>query len=133
MHTAPFPPVTHFSVYSSTSVGVFGGIISRTNHDEILCLDCLKTDYFHGPAYPTHLYFNPNREAKDVLVDVGGQPSDLYDTVSKRRVAVGARGRTRVRLAADSAAVLVRIPAGASLKRFNGKLHANGTVVDFRA
>jgi len=132
-NSAPFPPVTHFSVYSSTSVGVFGGIISKTSDEKILCLDCLKTDYFHGPAYPTHLYFNPYRQERDILVDVGDQPRDLYDTVSKRRVAVGARGQTRVRLAADSAAILVRIPAGASLKRFNGKLHAHGTVVDFRA
>ena len=41
-----FPPVTHFSLYSSTSVGVFGGIIAKTNDDKILALDCLKTDYF---------------------------------------------------------------------------------------
>lgn len=129
----PFPPVTHFSVYSSTSVGVFGGIISRTNDDKILCLDCLKTDYFHRPAYPTYLYFNPHRQDREVVVEVGDQPSDLYDTVSKRLVAAGVRGRTRVRLAGDSAAVIVRIPAGTALKRFNGKLHANDRVVDFRA
>lgn len=132
-HYPPFPPVTHFSIYSSTSVGVYGGIISRTHDEKILCLDCLKTDYFHGPAYPTYLYFNPYQEEKDVLVEVGDLPSDLYDTVSKRRVAVGARGRTPVRLARDAAAVLVKIPAGAALKSFNGRLHANGIVVDFRA
>jgi hypothetical protein len=129
----PYPPVTHFSIYSSTSVGVFGGIISKTNDEKILCLDCLKTDYFHGPAYPTHLYFNPHPRDVDVIVEAGEQPSDLYDIVSKRLVAAGVRGRTRVRIASDSAAVLVRIPAGASLKRFNGKLHVNDTVVDFRA
>lgn len=129
----PFPPVTHFSIYSSTSVGVYGGIISRTNDDKILCLDCIKTDYFRGPAYPTHLYFNPHQQEKDVLVEVGDQPSDLYDTVSKRRVAVGARGLTRIRLASDAAAVLVRIPTGTSLKRSNGKLRADGVVIDFRA
>jgi len=128
----PFPPVTHFSIYSSTSVGVFGGIISRTNDDKILSLDCLKTDYFHGPACPTHLYFNPHPQDKQVVVDVGDQPINLYDTVSKRWVAAAVRGRTAVRLAGDSAAVLVSVPAGASLKRFNGKLYANGIVVDFR-
>jgi hypothetical protein len=129
----PFPPVTHFSIYSSTSVGVFGGIISRTNDDKILSLDCLKTDYFHAPAYPTHLYFNPHRQERDVIVETGDHPSDLYDTVSKRLVAVGVRGHAQVRLAGDSAAVLVRIPAGTPLKLFNGKLHANDRVIDYRA
>lgn len=129
----PFPPVTHFSIYSSTSVGVFGGIISRTSDDKILCLDCLKTDYFRGPAYPTHLYFNPHQQEREVIVEAGDRPSDLYDTVSKRWVAVGARGQTQVRLAGNSAAVLVRTPAGASQRRFNGKLYANGVIVDFRA
>ena len=128
----PFPPVTHFSIYSSTSVGVFGGIISRTNDEKILSLDCLKTDYFHHPAYPTHLYFNPYQQDREVLVEAGDKPIDLYETVSKRWVATGARGQTQVRLAGNSAAVLVRIPAGASLTRSNGKLHANGVIVDFR-
>lgn len=132
-HYPPFPQVTHFSIYSSTSVGVFGGIISRTNDDKILCLDCLKTDYFHGPAYPTHLYFNPHEYDTDIIVEVGEQPRGLYDTVSKRWVAVAARGRTRVRIAKDSAAVLVKIPASASTKRINGKLYADGIVVDYRA
>ena len=111
---------------------MFGGIISRTNDEKILSLDCLKTDYFRGPAYPTHLYFNPHQQQRDVIVEVGDRPSDLYDTVSKRWVAVGARGQTHVRLAGDSAAVLVRTPAGASQRRFNGKLYANGVIVDFR-
>jgi hypothetical protein len=128
-----FPPVTHFSLYSSTSVGVFGGIIAKTNDDKILALDCLKTDYFHAAAYPTHLYFNPHRQDRKVIVEAGNQPTDLYDTVSKRWVALGVQGRTEVRLAGDSAAVLVRVPAGASMRRSNGKLYANGTVVDFRA
>lgn len=129
----PFPPVTHFSIYSSTSVGVFGGIISRTNHDEILSVDCLKTDYFHGPAYPTHLYFNPHPQSKEVIVEIGAGPSDLYDTVSKRWVAVGVTGHTTIQLASDAAAVLVRIPAGAARTSFHGKLYADGIVVDHRA
>jgi hypothetical protein len=129
----PFPPVTHFSLYSSTSVGVFGGIVAKTNDDKILALDCLKTDYFRDAAYPTHLYFNPHRQDRKVIVEAGNQPTDLYDTVSKRWFALGVQGRTEVRLAGDSAAVLVRVPAGASMRRSNGKLYANGTVVDFRA
>jgi hypothetical protein len=129
----PFPPVTHFSIYSSTSVGVYGGIISRTNDDKILALDCLKTDYFRGAAYPTHLYFNPHREERSVIVEAEDQPTELYDTVSKRWVARGARGRIEVRLAGDSAAILVNVPAGASIRRSGGKLYANDTIIDFRA
>ena len=38
-----FPEVSHFSIYSSAPVGIFGGIISRTDDEKILQLDCLKT------------------------------------------------------------------------------------------
>jgi hypothetical protein len=129
----PFAPVTHFSVYGSMSAGVFGGIISRTSDEKILCLDCVKTDYFHGPAYPTHLYFNPHAHDQEVIVEAGDRPSDLYDTVSKRWIALGATGQIKVRFTGDAAAVIVRIPAGASRRRFNGKLYANDIVVDHRA
>jgi hypothetical protein len=127
-----FPDVTHFSIYSSTSVGVFGGIISRTDDEKILCLDCLKTDYFHAPAYPTHLYFNPHREPKEIRISAGEQRVDLYDAVSKQWLKTGVAGSTRITLAQDSAALIVQVPAGAKRGRTGGRLIANGVVVDYR-
>ena len=108
-----FPPVSNFSVYSSTSVGIFGAIISPTSDEKILALDCLKTDFFHAPAYPTHLYFNPYREDKQIEIALGSMPVDLYDAVSKRWLKKAVAGKTTVLLPQDSAALIVQVPAGA--------------------
>lgn len=126
-----FPDVSNFSVYSSTSVGIFGAIISGTDDDKILELDCLKTDYYHAPAYPTHLYFNPHDTDKRINVDVGAKRVDLYDAVSKRWVKTGVSGSTPILLEKDSAAVVVRVPSGARRETVGGKLLANGVVVDY--
>jgi hypothetical protein len=114
-------------------VGIFGAIISRTEDEKILQLDCLRTDFFHAPAWPTHLYFNPYKEDKEIHIDVGPTRVDLYDAVTKQWIAKGAEGRVSMLLAADSAALIVRTPAGAKLARTGSKLVANGVVVDYWA
>jgi hypothetical protein len=128
-----WPPASNFSLYSSTPVGVFGAIIARTGDENILQLDCLKTDYFHDAAYPTHLYFNPYADDREVRIDVGDKKVDLYDAVAKRWIKKGAAGKTAVRLMADTAAVIVQVPSGAKTERAGAKLLANGTVIDYRA
>src|SRR5690242_3137055 len=79
--------------YSSAPAGIFGGIISRTDDEKILGLDCLKTDYFHDRAYPTTLYFNPYSGGKEIRVDFGSKPLDLYDMASKRWLRKAAQGK----------------------------------------
>lgn len=128
-----FPEVSHFSVYSSTSVGIFGAIISSTEHEKILRLDCLKTDYFHDRAYPTYLYFNPYDTDKVIEIDVGNRAVDLYDTVSKRWLGENVQRTARVILKRDSAIVVVHVPAGAIRKRVKNRLFADGIVIDYRA
>jgi uncharacterized protein YciU (UPF0263 family) len=128
-----YPDVSHFSLYSSAPAGIFGGIISRTDDEKILQLDCLKTDYFHEAAYPTHLYFNPYNEDKDIHIEVGGNRVDLYDAVQKRWLKKGVEGKVEMHLAKDSAALIVQAPAGAKKVRKGSKLLADGVVVDYRA
>ena len=128
-----FPPISHFSLYSSTSVGVFGAIIARTDDEQILGLDCLKSDYNRAAAYPTHLYYNPHDEEREIHVDVGAKRMDLYDAVAKRWVKKSAAGKTGVRLARDSAAVIVAVPAGAKTERKGKRLLVDGVVVDYFA
>jgi hypothetical protein len=125
--------VSHFSVYSSTSVGIFGAIISKTEDEKILQLDCLKTDFFHAPAHPTYLCFNPCHEDKKIHFDVGPTRVGLYVAVAKRRIRKGAEGKASVLLAADSAALIVQAPAGAKLASAGSELLANGVVVDYWA
>jgi len=128
-----FPKVSEFSLYGSSHVGIFGGIIARTDDEKILQLDCLKTDFFHDQAWPTYLYFNPHPEDKEVHLDVGPEAVDLYDTVSKRWLKKGAHGTAPLRLPGDSAAVIVLAPSGGVAIRENGRLRVNGRVIDYQA
>jgi len=128
-----FPKVSYLSLYGSSHVGIFGGIISRTDDEKILQLDCLKTDFFHDKAYPTYLYFNPYSEDKEIHIAVGPKRVDLYDTVSKRWVKKNVHGTTSLRLAGDSAVVIIRVPAGGKVTRESGKLRVDGVVVNYNA
>jgi hypothetical protein len=128
-----FPKVSELSLYGSSHVGIFGGIISRTDDEKILQLDCLKTDFFHDKAYPTYLYFNPHAEAKEIHIDVGSKGVDVYDTVSKRWLKRSVHGSTPLRLPKDSAAVIVLSPAGGKIAQEGGKLLVNGIAVDYHA
>ena len=122
-----------FSLYGSSHAGIFGAIVGRTSDEAILQLDCLATDFFRGKAYPTHLYFNPYQEDKDVQIDVGSQPADLYDAVSHVFVARGACGRPPLRLVRDSVAVIVQVPASGTVTRDGQRLLVNGVVVDYHS
>jgi hypothetical protein len=128
-----FPKVSNFSLYGSSHVGIFGGIISPTDDEKILQLDCLKTDFFRDKAYPTYLYFNPYAEDKEIHIEVGPEGADVYDTVSKRWVKRNAHGRTSLGLPKDSAAVIVLAPAGGKAIREQGRLLVDGVVVDYQS
>lgn len=121
------------SLYGSAHVGLMAAVINRTDDEKILRLDCLKTDFFHDEAYPTYLCFNPYPEDREVRIDAGVGRVDLYDAVSRRFVGRNVRGRASVRLARDSAAVIVLAPAGGRITRDGKSLLVDGVVVDFGA
>ena len=81
------PALSMYSIYGSAHVGIFGSIIRETNVEKVLQLNCLATDFYSKPAYPTYLYFNPF--SKDVLIEYfnEGDPVDLYDAISQKLVA----------------------------------------------
>lgn len=123
---------TDFGIYGSSHVGIFGGIIARTNVEKVLQLDCLKTDFFRDKAYPTYLYYNPHSTTKTVSVDVGSAKADIYDAVSKKFLAVGVKGKAGIRLPANSAAVVVIAPAGGKVEYKDKKMLINSVVVDYK-
>ena len=59
-------PATNRGLYGSGYVGLLAGIIGRTNDEKILQLDCLATDFYRPPAYPTYLVYNPYDEKSGV-------------------------------------------------------------------
>jgi hypothetical protein len=122
---------TDFGLYGSSYVGVFGGIINPTSDERILQLDCLKTDFYHNPAYPTYLYYNPYNISKSVAINVGPEPKDLYDAVSHKFLVKNATNTAIFNLSPESAAVIVVVPAEGQVQYVNEKMLINGIVVDF--
>jgi len=92
----------------------------------------LKTDYFHAPAYPTSLIYNPHREQKIIEIDAGPEAKDIYDAVEHRFVARAAQGKTLIAMPADAARVLVMAPKGGLLGHEGSRTLVNGVVIDYQ-
>jgi len=124
---------TNLSLYSSSHVGILGGIIDTTNVKGILRLNVLKTDYFHKPAFPTYLYYNPFSQDTTVALQLPAGSFDLYDAVSNSFLLTGAQGQVDVPLNADNAVLLVLVPANSSPVYHLGKMLVDSVVVDFHS
>ena len=101
----------NLALYMGNHVGFLGGIVAATEVPGILRWDCLATDWFHSPADPTWLYYNPCREPKTVTINVGTGRKDVYDSVRHGFVGRTVTGRFPLLLPADSAAVVVVSPS----------------------
>jgi len=124
-------PETDLGLYGSSYVGFLGALVHRTNDQRILALDCLATEFFRDPAYPTYLIYNPYAEARRVALEVGEEPRDLYDAATHRFLKRGVAGKAHFTLAGDRAAVVVLAPAGGSLTVEGGRTLVSGVVVDY--
>jgi len=115
----------NLSLYMGNHIGFLGGIMSLTNVPGILRWDCLATDWYHAPAYPTFLFFNPHKTTKTFQIQLGPKASDLYNVVTHQFVKRNVRDAAALTLAADSAAVIVITPP-------NGKITHDGrrTLID---
>jgi hypothetical protein len=127
----PATVVTDLGLYGSAHVGNLGGIIKPTNVEKILRLDLLKTDFFHGPAYPTFLYYNPYAMPESVELDLGPEPKDVYDAVSKEFVLRNVRGIVEVVISPDTARVVVLAPANGKLTREGPHVLIGGVIVNY--
>ena len=121
----------NISLYMGNQVGFLGGIVATTDVPGILRWDCVTTDWFHAPAYPTHLYWNPYDQSKTIAVALG-KSTDLYDLVSGVFLARRASNGYQLTLAADQAAVVVQVPPNSIIEVKDGRLVANGTTIDYR-
>ncbi len=128
------PEESQFSVYGSGHVGIFGSIIRTTNVKGILQLNLLATDFFSDKAYPSFLYYNPYDTNKKVAIKVEkGQKVDLYNTVSGSFVARNVSSSKKMKLAPESAAVIVCVPSGGTITYEGSKMVVDGIVVDYMA
>jgi hypothetical protein len=120
-------PVTNLAGYSGSSVGIAAALCVPTNTLGVMFVDLLATDFFHAPAYPTFLLYNPYDDAvSSVEVEVsgcevvhwaggggggggGGGTCRIVDAVSGQVLATGIvpPAVVEVELAGDTAYVLV--------------------------
>jgi hypothetical protein len=122
---------TTLALYGASHVGIFGGIIDTTNIEGILKLDLLKTDYYHAAAYPTYLFYNPYASTQQVNFNAGTGQHNLYDAVSNTFLLNNVNGIVNITLPANSAAIVVITPAGASLTYNLNKTLINGVIIDY--
>ena len=125
-------PKTDLGLYGSSYIGLLAGLVSPTNEPGILQLDLLATDFFHGPAYPSYLYYNPNPSSRTIRINVGSNRIDLYDAASNRFLSRNNTSYTTFSIPPDSAIVLVLVPANASLTTKNNQTLADNIPIDFR-
>jgi hypothetical protein len=126
------PKESQFSVYGSGHAGIFGSIIRATDVTGILQLNLLATDFYSDNAYPSFLYYNPYATDKTVSITVEkGKKVDLYNTVSGRFVTRNVAAAAKIKIAPESAAVLVCVPSGGKITYQGAKMLVNGIVVDY--
>ena len=124
---------TNLSLYSSSHVGILGGIIDTTNVKGILKLDVLKTDYFHSSAFPTFLFYNPYTEDTTIVFDIGPGYYDVYDAVSNKFVLMGVSGTIQLTIPADNVILAVIVPSGGDVEYKLDKMWINGIVTDYHS
>ncbi len=127
------PDCTMFSLYSTSPIGIFGAIISTTDVEGILSLDCNATDFYAQRPFPCHLIYNPFDTEKTVTYSrCGSEPYDLFDGVARDYAARGQSSDAVVTVPAKGAVLLYEIPAGTELfSRGNAVVTRDGTVVAY--
>ena len=123
----------NIALYMGASIGFLGATFNATDVDGIIAWDLNVTDHFAPPSFPTRLLYNPFDVPKSVTLDVGQPMSDLYDTVAGQSILRNVRGRQKIVLAADQAAVIVIAPANLKPELVGRRLRLNGITVDYRA
>jgi hypothetical protein len=124
---------TNLGLYGSSHVGVFGGIIEKTNIEGVLQLDLLATDYYGNDAYQTYLYFNPNNGSVQVEINLFSTTHDIYDAVSNLVILNNASGIVLMDIPPKSSIMAVMLPASSEITFELNKAYVNGIVIDYNA
>ncbi|MBI9066767.1 MAG: hypothetical protein JEZ09_05700 [Salinivirgaceae bacterium] len=125
------PRHSMFSIYGSAHVGIFGAIVSTTNVEQVLRLNCLATDFYGSEAYPTYLYYNPYDEVKNIIYTYSGDAIDLYDVFTGKVIAENVVANAEFSIEKQESRLLVAIPAGSNIEHRDGKVYVNEIVIAF--
>lgn len=124
---------SHRSVYGGAYALWLGEIVMPTTDKYILQIDISRTDFLAAKSFPTFLYYNPWDGKRSVIMNVGGNRTDVYDLYTHRMVFEGVTGSIPVSLDAHSSRILVSIPSGKKRSITNGVLYFDDTPVDYSA
>jgi len=125
------PEESMFSLYSTSIVGVFGAIVNTTDVKGILMLNCNATDFYASDDYPVFLIYNPYGDARSISVNTG-DPSDLFDIVSRTYLARNILNEGTIEIPAGKAVVMVQLPARTRLKTEGRKIKAGNSVIAYK-
>ncbi|MFZ1790394.1 MAG: LamG-like jellyroll fold domain-containing protein, partial [Saprospiraceae bacterium] len=123
---------TNYSLYSSSSIGYLGSIVSKTNVDKILRLDLNATDFFAEESYPSFLLYNPYTISQTVVVDLGSVSTDLYETLSETFEGKSVSGQISIVLAPNETKILVQTPVGGEISIDQNRLLVDNIVIDYQ-
>ncbi|MBN2480430.1 MAG: hypothetical protein JXB19_01720 [Bacteroidales bacterium] len=126
------PELSMFSIYGSAHVGIFGSIIRETNVAKILQLNCLATDFYRKPAYPTYLYYNPYDEDQQIAYFNEDAPVDLYDAISHRIVARHVTDEGLFTLPANLAMLIVAVPPESKLEKRGERIMLDNVIIAYK-
>ncbi len=104
---------TDYGIYMSAHVGILGGIIEKTDVEQILRIDITKCDDFKQEGdFQQYLFYNPYEEEKTVSLELGDTSYALFDTVRKKIIHPEAKGTAAISIPAKSSVIVCMIPAG---------------------
>ncbi len=124
---------TNLGLYGSSHVGIFGGIIVKTNVEGILQLDLLATDYYPNEAYASYLYYNPYAENKLVDLNLYDAVFDIYDAISNQVIINNATDIVQINVHAKSSVIAVIMPANSEIVYNLNHAIVDGVIIDYNA
>ncbi len=122
---------TNLMLYSSSHVGYMAALIDTTNVEGILKIDLLVTDFYHAPAFPSWLFYNPHDEAKEVHFFLPTGLHDIYDAMISTVIAENQSGMYIINIDPKSTVMAVVIPAGSTIIQDGKKSFVGDIVIDY--
>jgi hypothetical protein len=125
------PEESMFSLYSTSIAGIFGAIVTPTNVEGILQLDCNITDFYADNVFPEFLYYNPYNEDKTVNF-ISDSPVDLYNILTRSYIAKSQNGTAGITIPSKGAVLMVVLPAGSKVTAEGSSLKVNDTIISYK-
>jgi hypothetical protein len=122
---------TNLSLYSGSSVGYLGAVVSQTNVPEILQIDLNKTDFYGDNALPAFMYFNPTAVSKQIAVVLPSGTFGVYEAITENVMFARDSVSLQFTIPANEVRLIRLYPAGVVPHTLNGRLYAGDQVLDY--